>query len=142
MSYLVKHYMDKEVPTTESHISVLEGAKLMTNIKRGFLIIVKDGHPIGIVTEQDLVRKVIAAELNPSKLSLGEIMSSPLITIDPDEDLVKASEVMKTNSIRRLPVIKDGVMYGVLTSREISQRFVEYLDKATRDIIKWCTVIG
>jgi len=142
MSYLVKYYMNREAPTTGKHLSALEGAKLMSKLSKGYLVIVKDERPIGIVTEQDLVRKVVAAELDPSKVSLGEIMSSPLITIDPDEDLVKASELMRTNNIRRLPVVKDGVIYGVLTTREISQRFVEYLDKATRDIIKWCTVIG
>jgi len=141
-AYLVKHYMSEEVPTIESHISVVEAAKEMRKIGRGFLIILKEGQPAGIVTEHDFVDKVIADELNPAKVSVGEIMSSPLITIDPDEDLVKASEIMKMNKIRRLPVVKEGIMYGVLTSRDISQRFVEYLDKSSRDIMRWCAIIG
>ena len=141
-AYLVKHYMSEEVPTIESHISVVEAAKEMRKIGRGFLIILKEGQPAGIVTEHDFVDKVIADELNPAKVSVEEIMSSPLITIDPDEDLVKASEIMKMNKIRRLPVVKEGIMYGVLTSRDISQRFVEYLDKSSRDIMRWCAIIG
>jgi len=134
--------MSEEVPTIESHISVVEAAKEMRKIGRGFLIILKEGQPAGIVTEHDFVDKVIADELNPAKVSVEEIMSSPLITIDPDEDLVKASEIMKMNKIRRLPVVKEGIMYGVLTSRDISQRFVEYLDKSSRDIMRWCAIIG
>jgi len=46
-------------------------------------------------------------------------MSSPIITIDPDEDLLKASELMKKHNIRRLPVVKDGIIYGVLTTRDV-----------------------
>lgn len=141
-AYLVKHYMSEEVPNIESNVSVVEAAKEMRKIGRGFLIILKNGHPAGIVTERDFVNKVIADELNPAKISVGEIMSSPLITVDPDEDLVKASELMKTNKIRRLPVVKDGIIYGVLTAQDISQRFVEYLDKSSRDIMRWCTIIG
>lgn len=139
-AYLVKHYMSEEVPTIESQASVVEASKEMRKTGKGFLIVLKDLRPAGIVTEHDFVNKVIADELIPLKVSVREIMSSPLITIDPDEDLSKASEIMKVKNIRRLPVVREGIIYGVITVRDISQRFSEYVDKATRDIMKWCAV--
>lgn len=137
MSTLVKYYMKKEVPTTEDKSSVTEAAKTMIKSSRGFLIVLKDGKPAGIVTEHDFVEKVIAKELDPSKVIISEIMSFPIITIDPDEDLLKASELMKKHNIRRLPVVKDGIIYGVLTTRDVSQQVREYVDKSVRDIIRW-----
>ncbi len=137
MSTLVKYYMKKEVPTTEDKSSVTEAAKTMIKSSRGFLIVLKDGKPTGIVTEHDFVEKVIAKELDPSKVIISEIMSFPIITIDPDEDLLKASELMKKHNIRRLPVVKDGIIYGVLTTRDVSQQVREYVDKSVRDIIRW-----
>lgn len=129
--------MKKEVPTTEDKSSVSEAAKTMIKSSRGFLIVLKEGKPEGIVTEHDFVEKVIAKELDPSKVIISGIMSSPIITIDPDEDLLKASELMKKHNIRRLPVVKDGIIYGVLTTRDVSQQVREYVDKSVRDIIRW-----
>ena len=137
MAYLVKSYMMKEVPTIEDRVSVIEAAKAMSKAGRGFLIALKEGHPVGIVTEHDFVEKVIARELNPAKTTVGEVMSSPLISVDPDEDLLKASELMQKHNIRRLPVMKSGIIYGVLTTRDISQGCVNYVDKATREILRW-----
>ena len=137
LSTLVKYYMKKEVPTTEDKSSVSEAAKTMIKSSRGFLIVLKEGKPEGIVTEHDFVEKVIAKELDPSKVIISGIMSSPIITIDPDEDLLKASELMKKHNIRRLPVVKDGIIYGVLTTRDVSQQVREYVDKSVRDIIRW-----
>ena len=142
MSYLVKHYMTKEFPTIEEDISVTEAAKTMSKSGRGFLIVLKDGRPTGIVTEHDFVYKVIARELDPAKVSVSEVMSSPIITIDPDEDLLKASELMQKYSIRRLPVVKDGIIYGVVTAREIAQRCGEYVNRSIRDIMRWASPIG
>ena len=140
-AYLVKHYMSEEVPTAESHISVVEAAKEMSKLDKGFLIVLKAGQPAGIVTERDFVRKVLAAELNPSKVSIGEIMSSPLITVDPDMDLVEATRFMQAKNIRGVLVAKSGIIYGVLTSKEIAQHFVDYLDQESRDIMRWCAII-
>ena len=137
LSTLVKYYMKKEVPTTEDKSFVSEAAKTMIKSSRGFLIVLKEGKPEGIVTEHDFVEKVIAKELDPSKVIISGIMSSPIITIDPDEDLLKASELMKKHNIRRLPVVKDGIIYGVLTTRDVSQQVREYVDKSVRDIIRW-----
>ncbi len=142
MSYLVKDYMVKDFPKIDEKTSCLQAAKTMVASSRGFLIILREGRPEGIVTEHDFVEKIVAREQDPSKVSIGEIMSSPLITIDPDADLLKASELMQKNRIRRLPVVKEGIIYGVLTTREISQRVGEYVDRSIRDIMRWASPFG
>jgi len=141
-SYLVKNYMGKEIPTIEDMASATEAAKTMSKAGKGFLIVLKKLHPIGIVTEHDLVEKLIASEKDPAKTTVGSIMSSPLITVDPDEDLLKASEIMQRNNIERLPVVKDEIIYGVLTATDIARGCSIYVDKATREIVRWSLPLG
>jgi len=139
MSYLVKHYMRKEVPTVNESTSVLDAAKAMTEAGKGFLIVLKEGQPTGIVTEHDFVQKVIMGQKDPAKVLVSEVMSSPLITIDPDEDLRAASELMQKHRIRRLPVVRDGIIYGAVTTRDITKSLGAYADQSVRDILRWAT---
>jgi len=142
MSYLVKGYMDKDVPTIAYTATVTEAAKMMSKANRGFLIILREGQPVGIVTENDFVQKVIARELNPNELMIGQIMASPLITVDPDEDLLKASQLMREHRIRRLPVMRNGILYGIITSKEIALRCGEYVERTVKDIVRWTAPLG
>lgn len=135
MSYRVKDYMSKEVPTVDEHTLIPEAAQAIS--EPGFLIVLRKGKPIGIVTEYDFVKKVLAPEVDPKHISVGEIMSSPIVSIDPDEDLFKAPEVMQEKNIRRLPVIKDGIIYGVITVQNIAMECRKYLDQSVKDIMKW-----
>ena len=142
MSYHVKDYMDKEFPTLEVEATVVAAAKVLDKEKNGYIIVLDKGKPYGIVTEWDLVSKVLATEKDPKKLALKQVASTPLITIDPDEDLLKASELMQKKGIKRLPVVKSGVIYGVITSTNIAQRCGEYVDKSVKDILRWSFPIG
>jgi len=142
MSYIVKDYMEKDVPTIADTATVTEAAKKMTKAGKGFLIILKGGQPCGIVTERDFVQKVIASESDPKKVPISQIMSSPLITVDPDEDLLKASETMRKNNVRRLPVVRESIIYGVVTARDIALHCGDYVDRTVRDIIRWTAPLG
>jgi len=139
MSYYVKNYMRKEFSTIEENVSVSEAAKKMKAPRIGFMIVLKNGQPEGIVTERDFVYKVLAKGLDAKKILIEEIMSSPLLTADPDEDLLKAAELMHKNNIRRLPVVRDGIIYGVLTSWDVSLHCIDYVNKSTKDILRWAT---
>ena len=141
-TYLVRHYMDTSIASTEGNIDVVDAAKQMSTAGKGYLIILDRGHPTGIVTDSDLVKKVLAAEKDPKKVLIKDIMSTPLITTDPDEDLVAASELLKKHDIKQAPAVKGGIIYGVLTTEGISKQFVDYLDRSSRDIMRWCNVLG
>jgi CBS domain-containing protein len=142
MSYYVKDYMEKEFPTLEVEATAVAAAKLLDKEKKGYIIVLDKGKPYGIVTEWDLVSKVLATEKDPKKLTLKEIASKPVVTIDPDEDLLKASELMQKKDIKRIPVVRSGVIYGVITSTNIAQKCGEYVNKSVKDILRWSFPIG
>lgn len=142
MSYYVKDYMDRDFPTIQVEASAVEAAKALNTTKKGYIIVLEKGKPLGIVTEWDLVSKVLAAEKDPKKLSLGQVASTPLITVDPDKDLIEASELMQKNGVKRLPVVKGGVIYGVITSTNIAQKCGEYVNKSVKDVLRWSFPLG
>jgi CBS domain-containing protein len=140
----VKKYMTKEVTTIDYDANVTDAAKIMTVDKdyRGYVIVLQKGKPKGIVTEKDLVNKVIVGGLDPAKTSVSEIMSTPLITVDPEDDLLKASQVMKEKNVRKLIVIRDEIIYGIITAKIISQNVQDYVDRSIRDIVRWTASLG
>jgi CBS domain-containing protein len=136
--------MRKEVHTTDVETTIAEAAKIMANDEyyEGYVIILKKGKPQGILTERDIINKVLSQELNPNDTKVVDVMSSPLVTIGPDEDLSKAAQIMSEHNIRKLVVIKDNIIYGIITSKGISQHFQDYVDNSVRDIIRWTASIG
>ena len=122
----VKDVMTKTVITVESNKTVTEAAALMAENDVGNLIVMDDNTPIGIVTERDFVRRVLAKE-KPSKTKISEVMSTPLRVIDPDAPLKEAARRMVRKRIRRLPVIKDNKLVGIITTTD----FARHLSKKT-----------
>ena len=103
----------------------------------GSLIVEKYNTPVGIVTERDIVNRVLARDLDPSKIKVSEIMSSPLVSVDPDDDLLKASELMQEHKVRKLAVMRNDIIYGIITANDISQHCGDYVDRSIRDIYRW-----
>ena len=101
--------------------SVLDATKEMKSEKVGSIIITENGKPIGVITESDILRKIVAEEKNAAKISVDEIMSSPPITIHPDASIKDAIRIMGENKIRRLPVVENGKVVGMITERDIVQ---------------------
>jgi signal-transduction protein with cAMP-binding, CBS, and nucleotidyltransferase domain len=86
----------------------------------GSIIIVKSKKPVGILTERDLLMKVVATDQRPSKVPVGKVMSSPVLTISPDVEVTEAARVMVRNRIRRLPVVDRGRLIGIVTASDIT----------------------
>ena len=103
----------------------------------GYVVILKNGKPLGIITERDIVNEVTAKEIDPSKVKVTEIMATPLITIDPDDDLLEASNLMRENNITKLVVVKGDIIYGVIAAKDIAQQSNKYVDRAIRDVLRW-----
>ncbi len=137
MVYRVKAFMSKEVVTVDAEMSVAAASKTIAQNPRGYAIALKGGQPAGIVTERDVIRKVLAKNLAPDTITVAQIMSSPLVTVDPDDELTTAAETMKAKNVRKLPVVRDGILYGVITARDIVDHFTDYVNKATKDILVW-----
>ena len=107
------------VPTVNRSETVSEIASLMINGNIGAVIVMRDNEPLGIVTERDLVRKVIYAGRDAREIVAQEIMTSPLITISYDRTVEEALDIMQHNHVRRLVVLKGESMVGLLTERRL-----------------------
>ncbi|MFH1972044.1 MAG: CBS domain-containing protein [archaeon] len=94
-------------------------AKLMLKKKTGNVLVMKNEKLIGIITEKDLVRDVIAKQLNPKTTLVSDVMTKSVKTISPNKDIVEAMENMQTHKIRRLPVVSKGNVLGIITQKDI-----------------------
>ena len=143
-SFKVKDYMVKEFHTIRSEEVVAEAARVMASDKNqeGYVIVFDVGKPLGIVTENDIVNRVVAKDLDPSKTKVTEIMSSPLITVNPDEDLLEASKIMAEHNVRKLVVSIGDVVYGIITAYDISQSVGGYVNKTISEIFQWTIPMG
>lgn len=111
--------MTSNVITADPGISVAEAASIMTEKKVGSIIVKSNSEPEGLITESDIIRKVVSRDLQASEVTVGEVMTRNLISIEPDRELSEAARLMAKNSIRRLPVVRDGVLVGILTSSDV-----------------------
>lgn len=117
-STFVNQIMSKKVLSVDKSTSLQEAALEMTKLKIGCVIVNDGTSPIGIITERDFVTKV-AGEGRPLFTEVSEIMSTPLITIDSEETIWDASELMKQKTIHKLPVIENGKIIGIVTTSDI-----------------------
>ena len=117
---LVKDVMSSPVFTIDENATVKEVARQMEEHELGCLIVTsKEGKPVGIITERDLVKRVLAKNAKASRLSAKDVMTSPLSTVDPDETLSDAARRMSDLKIRRLGVMYKGNLAGVISSKDI-----------------------
>ena len=113
--------MTKDVVTVDSDKTVFDATILMSEKEIACLVVMDDKTPIGIVTERDFVRKVVSKKI-PLNDKISEIMSKPLITIDPDSSLRDAARLMINNKIRRLPVVKENKLVGILVASDFARQ--------------------
>ena len=114
----VKDVMINEVTTLDSSSLIKDAAKLMDEKDIGCIIITKEQSPVGIITERDFVKRIASKE--KSHISpLEEVMSTPLISINPDETVWEAAESMKVNNIHKLPVLQDKNVIGIITTSDL-----------------------
>jgi CBS domain-containing protein len=116
---LVKDVMSSPVITINEEAPANQVAELMDKHGFGCIIVTsKKGKSLGIITERDLVRRVLAKNIKPGSFKAKEVMTSPLITIDPGEKISEAARRMSRLNIRRLGVIYKGQLVGVLSSKD------------------------
>jgi CBS domain-containing protein len=115
----VVEIMTPKPVTISGAATAAEAARVMRDKDIGSLVVVDRGSPTGIVTERDLVKKVAAADVQPSRVTVKDIMTSPLVAVHPHEEVVEAAKLMSQRKIRRLPVVEDGKLVGMVTENDI-----------------------
>jgi CBS domain-containing protein len=113
----VKDIMSKNVETITADKTVFEAADLMASKGISCLIIAQDDAPIGIITERDIVRRIVAKKL-PYDTKVSEIMTPKLVTIEPDVSIKEAARLMSNSKIRRLPVVKQNKLVGIVVASD------------------------
>ncbi|HET6589704.1 MAG TPA: CBS domain-containing protein [Candidatus Nitrosocosmicus sp.] len=128
----VSEIMSYREPVTVSayaNKTAYDVASILTKNKIGSVIVIdRDKVPIGIITERDLVKRVCLEKLNPSKVLVEELMSSPLITIMTFDSVDTATRIMLSNKIKRLPVLEsDNRLMGIISVTDITRKLSKIL---------------
>ena len=128
MPIFVKDIMSKPVQKIDLDAGVELAGKIMAKARIDSIIVVRKGKPIGILTDSDLIKKVIAKNITPASVKVGKVMSEPLVSITPEETVLEASRKMRRNNIKRLPVISKGSLVGILSTTDIARTVPEMVD--------------
>ena len=116
----LKELMTEDVTYLPSTATVLDAAKFMTSMNVGSVIVADDESPSGLITDRDVVAKVIALGKDSSTTKIGEVMASPVVTISEDKDIIDATKLMSSHGIRRLPITDvKGKLSGVISLDDV-----------------------
>jgi len=116
----VKDVMVTDVVTVDVGVSVRKAVERMNAQDIGCLIVLEKGHYAGILTERDVLTRVVAKALNPEKVFVGQVMSKPLTVVDPEASLEDAVKLMLERRVKKLPVIKAKNLLGLITMTDIA----------------------
>jgi predicted transcriptional regulator len=121
----VRDVMTKDLTSVETADKVTAAIKVMTKNDVGSVVVTQDGKPVGILTERDILKKVCPQQLCTKAVTVGEIMSTPLIHIQADAGLGQASSLMTLKDVRRLLVMDKGKVAGIVTQKDVMRGTLE-----------------
>ncbi len=116
---LVKDVMNVNVVTAPPEMSIVEAAKMMSDNNIGSLIVVKNENLAGLITDRDILTKVVATGKDIHETKIENVMAKEVIYVKPDLDIEEASKIMTDNSIKKLPVIDNDTLLGIITASDI-----------------------
>ncbi len=116
----VRLYMSQELVTIDINENAWTASRLMKERKVGSVFVSQNGNPVGIVTERDMLYKIVAEDLPAAHVLLRKIMSSPLVSIDENYSVRQALEMMRDKGFRRLLVTSKGKPIGVVTQQDLA----------------------
>ena len=112
------------IDSIESSLTVTDAAKSFKSKKRTALLVLEDGRPVGIVTGNDIVRRVIAENANPATTKTSDVMSTPLIGVLPDDTVADVARILGERGIKRTIVMRKELILGIVTSTDILKAYV------------------
>ena len=121
MGILVKEIMSKPVVTIDYKKSAKIAANKMKEKRKGFLVVTKKDKPIGTLSDSDLINKIVARGKEATKIKVEKIMSSPMVTVSPNDEVMETVNKMKKNNVHRLPVVSRGKVVGVISLTDIAR---------------------
>jgi CBS domain-containing protein len=120
MAKSVRDAMTEAPRSIGAGASVVEAARLMREEHIGSLPITDDEQVVGMITDRDITTRVVAEAVDPQMTSVGEVYSQDLISVEPDENLAEALQLMARHQVRRLPVVENGRLVGIVAQADIA----------------------
>jgi len=133
MGTSIKEIMTRDVRACEPNATVADAAKVMAQEDVGPVPIVEDGRLVGIVTDRDIVVRVVAEGRDPNATAVKEIASTDLVTVSPDDDLDEALNLLAERQVRRLPVVEGDRLVGIVAQADIARLGK---DKKTGEVVE------
>jgi signal-transduction protein with cAMP-binding, CBS, and nucleotidyltransferase domain len=134
MGLLARDVMEAPVLSVEAGVDALGCARSMVQQRKGYAVVMEDGHVGGIVTEWDFVEKVIAAGKDPSRVRVGEIATPRVQSCAPESPVDEVVSAMAKGGIRRMLVISGDQVLGIITARTVLAQFRRYVDQLSSEI--------
>ncbi len=134
MSLKVASAMVKDVVTVDTDATVKKAVEIMNKHEIGCLVVVKGNRLVGILTERDMLKRVLGESRNPEKTKVSEIMTAPVITVSPTTNLEEAAKLMFEKNVKKLPVVSEGKLVGLITLTDLA-RFQPEIIRLIRRII-------
>jgi len=123
----VRDVLDKNVYFIDSDKTVMDAVRMMVEKNVWSLVVVEKGLPMGVVTERDIFRRCLGKGLNPETMKVNSIMSSPLITIDPEAPVGEAMRLLVEKEVRRIYVVEEGKIVGRVTQTGLFQNLLNVM---------------
>jgi len=125
MATHVRDVMTSSVRTADPRQSLVEAAALMRAVDVGSVPVVDDGRLIGIVTDRDIVVRAVAEHRDLDRTTVDQVASPEPVTVAPEQELDEALELMEIHQVRRLPVVEDGRLVGMLAQADVAREAKE-----------------
>jgi CBS domain-containing protein len=125
MAKSVRDTMTADPRSIGASASVIEAARLMREEHIGSLPITDDEKLVGMITDRDITTRVVAEAADPKTTSVGDVYSPDLISVEPDKDLEEALQLMARHQVRRLPVVENGRLVGIVAQADIALTLTE-----------------
>lgn len=138
---LVKDLMTTDVKFVNGDSLIVEASKIMSEGNLGCVLVIESGSIIGILTESDLVKRVLAESFQASKVLAKDVMSSPVVSVEPESTIEDSAKIMSQYGIRKLPVVKDGALRGLLTADQIAMNLArekDFSDHRLNAVARYC----
>jgi CBS domain-containing protein len=129
----IKDVMTSNPTTCEPQASVVDAAKVMAQEDVGSIPTVEGDRLVGVVTDRDIVIRVVAEGRDPQSVTVGDVASRDLVTVSPDEELDRALQLMAENQVRRLPVVDGDKLVGIVAQRDVA---LQGADRETGQVVE------
>jgi CBS domain-containing protein len=128
----VDEIANREIVSVDEKDSVLAAVRLMVSKNVGSILVTSGKQPVGIITERDLMKRIVLENRDPTRITASEIMSTPLVTVKLGTSLGDAATLMQVKKIRRLLVQDEGRVVGIFTQRDVERAVLDYFGEISK----------